>query len=107
MQVTIKYDNASLEVILGMSQPQKHSYNLDSEINLTSLVVDISESETPITVWPENLESFGTAYSCKSENLLKVAEYIYEIIAAFNASFYEVYPEDVNGEATTPIASGA
>lgn len=107
MHILMKYSNGSLEVSIESSQEETYSYKLDDAINLTSLVVNISESKTRIKVDPDDLEAFKRTYTCDTKEMLKVAEYIYKIIEGFNDAFSEVYPESTNEQELTTSASAS
>lgn len=95
MLIKLNYSQETIKVIIESEKNEIFEYKLDEEINLTELVLRISELTELIEVSPSNFESFKESFKCKSENLLKVTEYIYQILEAFNSSYKEVYKEDI------------
>ena len=95
MFIKLSCSQEIIKVIIDSEQKEKFEYKLDEDINLTELVIKISELTELIEVSPSNIESFKESFNCKSENLLKITEYIYQILDAFNSSYKEVYKEDI------------
>lgn len=94
MITKLKYDNKTIKIIIKTDDEKVYEYDLEEKINLTNLVLCMSDLTETIEPSPENFETFNETYTCESKNLLKVTEYIYRIIEAFNLSFNEVYSDN-------------
>jgi len=92
VEITIFYENNKIKVsnndnVIG-------EYSLEAEVNLTSFVEKISESEKEITVTPMQYEVVVEKNNL-SEDTIKLLKYIYSIIEAFNDSYRKVIEETV------------
>ncbi len=94
MLVEIKYNKGAVEVIIGDDEAETFQYEAEKEINLTDLVLRISEFTELSILSPSTFELFKETYSFDPDTLLKVTEYIYKILEAFNCSYAEVYPDN-------------
>lgn len=95
MLVQLRNNQESIEVIIGSGEEKEiFSYRLEEEINLTNLILRISDFTEPCELSPVNFESFKETYPCEIEGLFKVIEYIYHILESFNCSYAEVYTEN-------------
>jgi len=96
VRIDIRYNDGSLVINLdNAGECKTHLFTLDDDINLTSLVQDVSESESMLEIAPDEFEAFRSACDCGSKEMLKVAEYIYRIFDAFNQAYSEVYPDHI------------
>ncbi|MGD0280486.1 MAG: hypothetical protein ABSC11_14460 [Smithella sp.] len=66
----------------------KFKFQLDQQIDLTDFVKYISESESNITIKPDRTELLKSE---NSDDCLKLLDYVFKIIDAFNETFFEVY----------------
>ncbi len=102
MRIDICYSGGLLTMTLNFSGESKnYSFAWDDDINLTALVIDISESESIVEIKPDDFEAFRSANDCESKEILKVAEYIYKIVEAFNEAYSEVYPDHIRKHGQT------
>lgn len=93
MRINIEYSGSLLNISLDIAgEPKHYSFNFDNDIDLTNLVLDISESESIIEIDPSNFDIFKSTFECESK-VMKLTEYIYKIIEVFNDAYKEVYPD--------------
>lgn len=90
MDITINIEDDKINVSNEGSINADYSWGV--EVNLTDLVEKLSESDKKITIIPENYEDLIDREKHK-EDTIKLLEYIYNIINAFNESYQQVIEE--------------
>ncbi len=67
------------------------SFSVDGEVDLTNFIKNISEMKKKIDIEPISFDLFENDNKEIEPLSLKLIEYIYKILEAFNDSFDEVY----------------
>lgn len=89
MKLNITREDKSLKII--HEDKQKFIFDIDGTVDLNEFIKYTSESEEIIDCEPESFDAFKTGDPDIKEEALKLVEYIFKIIDAFNASYTEVY----------------
>lgn len=96
MKLTItKADNI---VTIQHKDTRDFSYDLNDTVDLTEFIKHISESEDLIQCEPEQLDTFKESAEDASDEMLKLVEYVYKIVNAFNESYSTIYKEEETRE---------
>ncbi len=96
MPFNIASNEGGIELVESSSQDdKKFVFNLSSTVNMTDLVHYISDRDQKIECHPVSLEEFKAEYEEETPETLKLVEYLFKIINAFNDSFAEVFEEEV------------
>ena len=67
------------------------SFPVDGEVDLTNFIKNVSDMKEKIVIEPVNFDLFEIDNKGIEPLSLKLIEYIYKILEAFNDSFDEVY----------------
>lgn len=67
------------------------SFSVDGEVDLTNFIKNVSDMKEKIVIEPVNFDLFEIDNKGIEPLSLKLIEYIYKILEAFNDSFDEVY----------------
>lgn len=96
MSFEITITDAEIELVDSNPPNEKRFlFNLSSTVNMTELIHYISDRENKIECQPVSWEEFKTTNEDKSPESLKLVEYIFKVINAFNESYSEVFEEKI------------
>lgn len=85
----IEFKMEENKILLLFDTVEKYTFDISGQIQLTEFVENISESESLITIKPNKLSEIEH-YENQSDELKKLADYIYQIITKFNESYSEI-----------------
>lgn len=91
MQLTITRADNNLKI--NHKDEHEFSFDLDNTVDLNKFIKHISESEKIIKCEPESFTAFSDIDADITDEMLKLVEYIFKIINAFNESYTEIYEE--------------
>jgi hypothetical protein len=91
MKLTIAIADNNL--IISHNGNQKFKFDLDDIVDLNEFIKTISESEEKIECEPKSFISFCESDENSTDDMLKLVEYVFKIINAFNESYSETYEE--------------
>lgn len=90
MELNIEIKEGSLVVKVN---DKINIYNAEEGANLTNLIEEIGDSPNKVKVIPSTFNDFKLKVY-EEEILVKIVEYIYKIIDAFNDAYFEVYEKE-------------
>lgn len=91
MELTIKIVETKL--IISYFDSKEFVFDLDGTVDLNEFIKTISESEKKIACKPESFEAFREICGNISADMLKLVEYVFKIINAFNESYADIYAD--------------
>lgn len=92
MPFTITINEEKVKLVDTISAEDKEFiFSLSETVILTDLVQYISNFGQKIQCEPTNFDEFAESNSAEGGDVLKLVEYLYKIITAFNESFSAVY----------------
>lgn len=91
MDIRVTFNANTLNIIFDDILIPNQSFSLEENINLTELVKSISNIAEKLIITPVSYDEFKKENEC-NDITLKIVEYIYKILDAYNRSYDEVYP---------------
>jgi hypothetical protein len=88
-------------LLIDHNDQKKFTFNINNTVDLNDFIKYVSESETKIESTPKSFEDFSGSYPNISKEMMKLIEYIYKIISAYNDSYTEVYIETKDDDSIT------
>ncbi len=73
----------------------KYIFQTDGQINLTDLVKETSNIGELLELNPADFSTFKSSTAFNDPKMLKIAEYIYKILDAYNKSYNEIFPLNI------------
>jgi len=96
MPFSIATIDGGIELIAASPQiEKKFIFNLSSTVNITDFVQYIGDRDQKIECHPASIEEFIAEHEEETPATLKLVEYIFKVINAFNESYDEVFEEEV------------
>lgn len=96
MSFEITISEGGVELVDTNSPDEKRfTFNLSSTVNITELIHYISARDNKIECQPVSWEEFKTAHEGETAESLKLVEYLFKVINAFNESYSEIFEEKV------------
>jgi hypothetical protein len=92
MKITIQNEDNNVQIIHDDST--KFEFDLGATVDLTGFIKFISESQNPIECEPESFEKFKDDEPDIRDENLKLIEYIFKTVTAFNESYSEIYESE-------------
>jgi hypothetical protein len=97
MNTQISIDSSLVVVTFQGNEPFR--FNVDDSINLNDFIEYLSNLNELVSLSPEDFDSFEVTAQDFNSEALKLVEYLYEILNAFNESYEEVFLEDAEADA--------
>ena len=89
MKLTITKADTNLKI--SYNGAQEFSFDLNDTVDLNIFIKTISESAEIIECEPKSFAAFTDSSKESTDDMLKLVEYIFKIINAFNESYIEIY----------------
>lgn len=91
MKLTITIADTNLKI--SHNDNQEFNFDLSDTVDLNEFIKTISESEDKIECEPKSFVEFHESNEDSTHDMLKLVEYVFKIISAFNESYTEIYEE--------------
>jgi len=93
MKIKIK-DNRVIVDYGEADEAQEFNFTFDEIVDLNDFILCISESDEKIECTPQSYEELKPYVNEAQNEVLKLTEYIYKIVDAFNESYDEIYLDE-------------